>query len=155
MIQIKVEEIDKMGIRKMSIQEGLNELKTLDARINKALSAQGQYAVVVTGKRVVRGFESNEKFINKAKAKFDSIQSLIKRRDLIKNAIIKKNAEVEVEIGNQNMTLAEAINKLQLSDRVVNGDLLRFYAPTDFTKVDPSKFNYNEEIDLIEEPVSE
>ncbi|MFJ7669277.1 LTA synthase family protein [Lysinibacillus sp. NPDC097195] len=35
--------------------------------------------------------------------------------------------------------------KLGLSDKVVNGDLLRFYTPTGFTPVDPSKYNYNKE----------
>ena len=33
-------------------------------------------------------------------------------------------------------------HKLQLSDKVVNGDLLRFYTPENFTPVDRSKFNY-------------
>ncbi|ALC87907.1 glycerol phosphate lipoteichoic acid synthase [Bacillus sp. FJAT-22090] len=36
--------------------------------------------------------------------------------------------------------------KLQLSDKVVNGDLLRFYTPEGFTKVDPSQYNYNKDI---------
>lgn len=35
--------------------------------------------------------------------------------------------------------------KLQLSDKVVNGDLLRFYTPTGFTPVDPSQYNYKKE----------
>jgi len=39
--------------------------------------------------------------------------------------------------------------KLGLSDKVVNGDLLRFYTPTGFTPVDPSKYNYNK--DAVEE----
>lgn len=33
--------------------------------------------------------------------------------------------------------------KLELSDKVVNGDLLRFYKPVNFTPVDRSKYNYN------------
>ncbi|MGV3464559.1 MAG: LTA synthase family protein [Heyndrickxia sp.] len=33
--------------------------------------------------------------------------------------------------------------KLQLSDKVVYGDLLRFYTPEGFTPVDRSKYNYN------------
>lgn len=33
--------------------------------------------------------------------------------------------------------------KLLLSDRVVNGDLLRFYTPEDFTPVDRSQYNYS------------
>lgn len=39
----------------------------------------------------------------------------------------------------------EVDNKLELSDKVVNGDLLRFYTPTGYTPVDPSQFNYNKE----------
>lgn len=34
-------------------------------------------------------------------------------------------------------------NKLLLSDKVVNGDLLRFHIPENFTPVDRSKYNYN------------
>lgn len=33
--------------------------------------------------------------------------------------------------------------KLDLSDRVVNGDLLRFYTPKGFKPVDRSKYDYN------------
>lgn len=39
--------------------------------------------------------------------------------------------------------------RLQLSDQVVNGDLLRFYTPAGFTPVDPSEYKYKE--DPIEE----
>lgn len=35
--------------------------------------------------------------------------------------------------------------KLYLSDKVVNGDLLRFYKPDGFTPVDRTKYNYNKE----------
>ncbi|MGM9949579.1 MAG: LTA synthase family protein [Lysinibacillus sp.] len=35
--------------------------------------------------------------------------------------------------------------KLKLSDKAVNGDLLRFYTPTGFTPVDPSQFNYSKD----------
>ena len=34
-------------------------------------------------------------------------------------------------------------HKLGLSDKVVNGDLLRFYAPEGFTPVDRTQYNYN------------
>jgi len=37
----------------------------------------------------------------------------------------------------------EVDHKLALSDRVVNGDLLRFYTPTGYTPVDPSQYNYS------------
>ena len=40
----------------------------------------------------------------------------------------------------------EVENKLQLSDKVVNGDLLRFYTPEGFTRIDPSQYNYNKDV---------
>ena len=39
----------------------------------------------------------------------------------------------------------QADRKLELSDKVVNGDLLRFYTPTDYTPVDRSKYNYSKD----------
>ena len=33
--------------------------------------------------------------------------------------------------------------KLKFSDKVVNGDLLRFYTPAGFTPVNRSQYNYN------------
>ncbi|MGE7944809.1 LTA synthase family protein [Lysinibacillus xylanilyticus] len=39
----------------------------------------------------------------------------------------------------------EVDHKLELSDKVVNGDLLRFYTPTGYTPVDPSKYNYSKD----------
>jgi len=39
----------------------------------------------------------------------------------------------------------EVDHKLELSDKVVNGDLLRFYTPTGYTPVDPSQYNYSKD----------
>jgi lipoteichoic acid synthase len=41
-----------------------------------------------------------------------------------------------------------AEHKLALSDKVVNGDLLRFYTPEGFTPVDRSQYNYNNVVDV-------
>ncbi len=38
--------------------------------------------------------------------------------------------------------------KLDLSDKVVNGDLLRFYTPADYTPVDPSQYNYSKNVNI-------
>lgn len=40
--------------------------------------------------------------------------------------------------------------KLHLSDKVVNGDLLRFYTPSNFTPIDPTQYNYNN-TDVVED----
>jgi lipoteichoic acid synthase len=52
-----------------------------------------------------------------------------------------------MELGNDKLTEAKkdqeiVEQKLSLSDKVVNGDLLRFYTPKDFVPVDRSKYNY-------------
>jgi lipoteichoic acid synthase len=39
--------------------------------------------------------------------------------------------------------------KLKLSDKVVNGDLLRFYKPANFTSVDRSQYNYNKDENVV------
>ncbi|MGG2056621.1 LTA synthase family protein [Lysinibacillus pakistanensis] len=39
----------------------------------------------------------------------------------------------------------EVDHKLHLSDKVVNGDLLRFYTPKGYTPVDPSQYNYSKD----------
>lgn len=44
-----------------------------------------------------------------------------------------------------------AEQKLANSDKVVNGDLLRFYTPKDFIKVDRSQYNYNPSLGENEE----
>lgn len=38
--------------------------------------------------------------------------------------------------------------KLDLSDKVVNGDLLRFYKPRGYTPVDPSQYHYTKDADV-------
>lgn len=52
----------------------------------------------------------------------------------------------EIQLEKANVYKQEADNKLRISDTVVNGDLLRFYTPTGFTKVDPSQYNYNKDL---------
>ncbi len=44
----------------------------------------------------------------------------------------------------------EVAYKLGLSDKVVNGDLLRFFTPKGYTSVDPSQFNYTKDADVNE-----
>ncbi len=50
-------------------------------------------------------------------------------------------AKNQLEKANQYKKLVE--QKLALSDKIVNGDLLRFYTPKNFTQVDREKYDYN------------
>lgn len=137
-----------MGIRTMSIQEGLNELKILDSRIKKAVREKNTYTTVVIGDRVVRGYESNEKFAEKAKSTFDSVVSLIDRRALIKSAIIKKNAEVIVEINGERMSLAEAINnKAFIEDKKVLLEQLTSQYNSAMFDLERAEQTYNDKLD--------
>ena len=55
---------------------------------------------------------------------------------------------LEEERLNEAKRYHEAVQyKLELSDRVVNGDLLRFHTPDDFEPVDRSEFDYNLDVE--------
>lgn len=95
---------------KISITRGLAELKNLDNRIQKAIQ-EGQYIGFTTGKKVIPGFQTNEEFEEKIKANYQSVQDLIKRRNLIKSAIVQSNATTKVTIAGIEMTVAEAIER--------------------------------------------
>lgn len=94
----------------MSINRALAELKLLDKKIEKAIE-KNQYVATAIGKKSVKGFDSVEAFNEDAKAKFQSLTDLIKRRQAIKSAIVKSNAETIVQIGNKSMTVAEVIER--------------------------------------------
>jgi hypothetical protein len=111
-----------MGKVVMSIQEGLNELSTLEKRIQKALTRRMQFGAVVIGDKAVNGYKDNEDFQQKVKSTYESVKALINRRTLIKRAIVKKNAEVVIKINEQEMTLAEAIerkNSIQYEEQLL------------------------------------
>ena len=95
---------------KMTITRALVELKTLTFRIEKAIDILTPIAVV-TGKNAPRGFVSREEFERDTKSKFESASDLIKRRSVIKSAIVKANASTNVVIADKTMTIAEAIER--------------------------------------------
>lgn len=55
---------------------------------------------------------------------------------------MKLEMESKLEMAKNYQKIVE--EKLQFSDRVVNGDLLRFYTPEKFVPVDRSQYNYND-----------
>lgn len=94
----------------ISVTRGLAELKLLNDRINTAIHNFSSI-VVVTGKKVVAGYKTNEEYNEKTKSSFQSVQDLIKRRNVIKSAIVNSNASTNVEIGGVTMTVAEAVER--------------------------------------------
>ncbi|WP_127531348.1 hypothetical protein [Paenibacillus kobensis] len=94
----------------ISITRGLAELKTLDARIKKAIQ-DTSFIGMSTGKKPIVGYKDNHEYENKVKSNNQSIEDLIRRRNIIKTSIVQSNAETMVTIGRQSMTVAEAIER--------------------------------------------
>ncbi|MBC6309611.1 LTA synthase family protein [Listeria sp. FSL L7-1582] len=55
----------------------------------------------------------------------------------------KTGEEITTETDAMKATKDNVAKELELSDEVLQGDLLRFYTPEGFKKTDPSKYNYN------------
>lgn len=95
----------------ISITRALAEIKILSDRIATAASA-GMVSVVVDGKSVDSGKPTQEVEAI-LKANLQQAQDLIKRREVLKSAIVVSNAKTNVTIGSQEMTVAEAIERKQ------------------------------------------
>ena len=98
-------------MEKILVTKGLNELKLLDSRIHRKLTEAEFISAAKLSSVNVDGKVSKEAFKTNAKADYQSITDLIKRRSLIKSAIIKSNAITTVKVGKKIMTVAEAIDR--------------------------------------------
>lgn len=97
-----------MTTETMTIHKALCELKTLDARINKAI---GDAVFVFANKHSntkVSGV-SVQDYCTEIKAGYQSIQDLMRRREAIKSAVVQSNAETKVTISGHEYTVAAAI----------------------------------------------
>ncbi len=103
----------------ITIQEGLNELKLLEKRIQKGTQALVP-TIIYTEREISKKSTklskfntviNSDEFVKKAKGDIDSVKALIKRRASIKSAISKANAVTEVDINGVKMTIAEAIDR--------------------------------------------
>lgn len=95
----------------MLVTQALNELKTLDSRIMRAINN----ATFVTSAKIceknVTSNMSKEDFNANAKSDLQSIDDLINRRKNIKAAIVLSNAVTMVTVANVEMTRAAAIER--------------------------------------------
>jgi hypothetical protein len=93
----------------MSVTQGLAELKLLDKRINKSLG----YVVEWTQVRTKSNKVDEAELKKTVQSEYQSYMDLVKRRDLIKRAIVLSNADTQVTIGTGPKkwqgTVAEAI----------------------------------------------
>lgn len=96
-------------MRTMTVTEGLVKLKTLDKRINK----ERENVFVSCGKKKadeVQGIKKAD-IESALKSGYDSVIDLMENRAKIKAAIVKSNAETELIVGKEKMTVAEAIER--------------------------------------------
>lgn len=93
----------------ISVTRALAECKALDDRIEKATRGVSFISLTVGGK-TVNGSDL-QATTNVLKGNLQSVQDLIKRRQVVKGAIIRSNAVTTVVINGVTMTVAEAIER--------------------------------------------
>jgi len=94
---------------KMTIHRALAELKLIDSRIEKQISLIEPSGLMQKDK-LVNNLHTKDSFEKETKAKLQSATDLIERKNKIKSAIVKANGETTVIIGDNAMTIADAIN---------------------------------------------
>lgn len=98
-------------MEKMLVTQALNELKTLDARIIRAINNATFVTYAKISEKNVNSNLSKEDFSINAKAAIQSIDDLINRRKNIKAAIVASNAVTMVTVAGIEMTVAAAIER--------------------------------------------
>jgi hypothetical protein len=97
-----------MTNEKMTVHKALAELKVIGDRIDKAIS-QGVYCKANKHSNDKINGVSIEEFKKQIQGSWDKVNDLIKRRNAIKRATVFSNAVTKVKIGDNEMTVAEAI----------------------------------------------
>lgn len=96
-------------MEKMLVTQALNELKLLDARIIREINSSKFVAAAKKSEKKVTPNVTKDEFTTNAKASFQSINDLIDRRGRIKKAIVASNASTKVEINDEILTVADAL----------------------------------------------
>jgi hypothetical protein len=98
-----------MATEKMTIHRGLAELKLLDAKIIKQIEQVVPTGIKQKDKKIFNYIDESD-FVKNAQSGYDSVLAMIDRKNKIKCAIVKKNAETQIKVGDKDMTIADAIN---------------------------------------------
>ena len=108
-----------MKTETMSIHRALAELKLIDNKIQKEISR----ASFAQFKKVVGKTVDNldvDTFKKNSKASLQAINDLMNRRSAIKSALVLSNAITKVTIAGDEMTVAEAIDKKNTTQSMIN-----------------------------------
>lgn len=94
----------------MTIHKALAELKTMDARIDRAMGEATYVLAVKHSAEKINGVTVAD-FKDKMKSGYQKVNDLMARRDAMKRAIVLSNATTKVKVGGEEMTVAEAIEE--------------------------------------------
>ena len=97
-----------MNTEKMTIHKALAELKTMDDRINKTIRFTSYVLAAKHSAEKINGVKVNN-FKEQMRSGYQKVTDLIKRRDAMKRAVVLSNATTKVKIGDNEYTVAEAI----------------------------------------------
>ncbi len=112
-----------MTTEKMTIHKALAELKTMDARIAKAIHETPYVLAVKHSAEKINGM-TVDNFKDKMRSGYQKATNLIARRDAMKRAVVLSNATTKVKIGDNEYTVAEAI-EMKNHGMEFKSDLLR------------------------------
>lgn len=110
-------------IEKMTVHKALAELKTMDARITKAIHETPYVLAVKHSAEKINGM-TVDNFKDKMRSGYQKATNLIARRDAMKRAVVLSNATTKVKIGDSEYTVAEAI-EMKNHGMEFKSDLLR------------------------------
>ena len=97
-----------MTTEKMTVHKALAELKTMDDRISKAIRDTTYVLAVKHSAEKINGM-TVANFKDKMKSGYQKATDLIARRDAMKRAVVLSNAITKVKVGENEYTVAEAI----------------------------------------------
>ena len=110
-------------VEKMTVHKALAELKTMDARIAKAIHETPYVLAVKHSAEKINGM-TVDNFKDKMRSGYQKATNLIARRDAMKRAVVLSNATTKVKIGDNEYTVAEAI-EMKNHGMEFKSDLLR------------------------------
>lgn len=97
-----------MTNEKMTVHKALAELKTMDDRIMKSIRDNTYVLAVKHSAEKINGM-TVKNFMDKMRSGYQKSTDLIARRDAMKRAVVLSNATTKVKVGDNEYTVAEAI----------------------------------------------
>ena len=95
-------------VEKMTVHKALAELKTMDDRIMKSIRDNTYVLAVKHSAEKINGM-TVANFKEKMRSGYQKATDLIARRDAMKRAVVLSNATTKVKVGENEYTVAEAI----------------------------------------------